>query len=116
MSLLNDALRKKSSENKNDRTGYSGRVQSAPPRMNGRRFSRICGLPLILGIIVFGAWHFWGSISAQTNSLIVAGNITKDVEINAPDPISEPDKDETKEDKHNVATLASAVEIAPVKK
>ena len=116
MSLLNDALRKKSSENKNDRTGFSGRAQSAPPKMNGRRFSRICGLPFILGIIVFGAWYFWGTISAQTDTPIVAGNIAKDVAINAPDPISEPDKDETKEDKHNVTTLASAVEIAPVKK
>ena len=77
MSLLNDALRKKTSEDKIRETGCLDQSHTSLRHVNGRKISRICGFPLLLGSLVFGVWYFWGSLSAQINSPIEAKSITK---------------------------------------
>jgi tetratricopeptide (TPR) repeat protein len=63
------------------------------------------------GILVFGAWYFWGSLSAQTDSPIVAKSITKDIEINESDPASEPEKDGKTADRPESDMLKSNGEL-----
>ncbi len=125
MSLLNEALRKKTSQDKIKEPGCLDRRPSAARKLNGRKISRICGLPFLVGSLVFGVWYFWGSLSAQMDSPIAANSISKDIEINESDLLSEPNKDD-KEDvepgpdiltpKGEITPLEEAVEIDTVKK
>ena len=114
MSLLNDALRKKTDENKSKDTGYLNRSQTALRNGKGGKFSRICGLPLLLGSLVFGAWYFWGSLSAQTGSPIAANSITKNIKTNESDLLSELKKDDKKEAEPKSDMLKPLGEITPV--
>ena len=90
MSLLNDALRKKTGEDKIDETGYLDQGHFAARKVNGAKFSRIWGVPLFLGSLVFGIWYFWGSLSAQTDSPITASSVTKNIELNESDLLQNP--------------------------
>ena len=114
MSLLNDALRKKTNEDKSKDTGYLDRSPSTLRNANGGKLSRICGLPLLLGSLVFGVWYFWGSLSAQIESPITASSITKDIEINESDLLSEPKKDDKEEAEPKSDMLKPIGEITPL--
>jgi tetratricopeptide (TPR) repeat protein len=125
MSLLNDALRKKTGEDEIKEPGYLDRRNAAPRKVTGRNISRICGLPLLLAGLVFGVWYFWGSLSAQMDSPIVARSISKDIEINESDLLSETNKDDKQEvepqsdmlkPKGEMTPLEEPVEIDTVKK
>lgn len=125
MSLLNDALRKKTSEDKIDETGYLGSGHSAARKVSGAKISRIWGVPLLLGGLVFAVWYFWGSLSAQIDSPIAASSITKNIKLNESDLLSEPNDDDKEEveskpdmlnPKGEIAPLEEAVEIDTVKK
>ena len=88
MSLLNDALRKKDSEdNKKDNP------QKVPPPLPPRkpqnmRVSRMAGLLLILGIFVIGAWYWWGSLYAQEELLRTAEVAPQNIELVNSAPIA----------------------------
>lgn len=114
MSLLNDALRKKTNENKSKETAYSDRSQTALHNVKGGKISRLCGFPLLLGSLVFGAWYFWGSLSAQMGSPMVASSISKDIEINESDLLSEPTEDAKKIVAPKPDILKPIGEITPV--
>ena len=87
MSLLNDALRKNTSEAKIKKTGYFDRSHASPPKKKGGQIYRICGLLLLLGGVVFGGWYFLGSLSAQVDSPVVVNRISKPIEIEASNSI-----------------------------
>jgi len=116
MSLLNEALRKKTNEDKRKETGYLDRRHSALYKVNGGKISRICGLPLLLGGLVFGAWYFWGSLSAQIGSPIAASSTTKDIKIDESDLLSELKKDDKEEVRPESDILKPSGEITPVEK
>ena len=88
MSLLNDALRKNTSEAKIKKTGYFDRSHASPPKEKGGQIYRICGLLLLLGGVVIGGWYFLGSLSAQVDSPVVVNRISKPIEIEASNSIS----------------------------
>ncbi len=88
MSLLNDALRKNTSEAKIKKTGYFDRSHASPPKEKGGKIYRICGLLLLLGGVVFGGWYFLGSLSAHVDSPVVVNRISKPIEIEASNSIS----------------------------
>ena len=88
MSLLNDALRKNTSEAKIKKTGYFDRSHASPPKEKGGKIYRICGLLLLLGGVVFGGWYFLGSLSAQVDSPVVVNRISKPIVIEASNSIS----------------------------
>ena len=114
MSLLNDALRKKTNENKGQETGYLDRSHATLRNVNGGKISRVFGLPLLLGSLVFGVWYFWGSLSAQIQSPITATSSTKDIKINESDLLSEPAKDDKEEVEPKSDMLKPIGEITPV--
>ena len=113
MSLLNEALRKKTSEDKIKEPGYLDRRPSALRNVKGRKISHICGLPLILGGLVFGVWYFWGSLSAQIDSPIAASSFSKDTKLNQSDLLLEPNKDDKKEVEPESDMLKPIGEITP---
>ena len=115
MSLLNDALRKKTGENNKKEAGYTDQRHFAQRKVNRAKFSRILGLPLLLGSLVFGTWYFWGSLSAQTDSPITANIVSKDIEVNESDDSSEPDKIDREEVKLEFDTPKPIGEISPLK-
>jgi tetratricopeptide (TPR) repeat protein len=88
MSLLNDALRKNTSEAKIKKTGYFDRSHASPPKEKGGKIYRTCGLLLLLGIVVVGGWYFLDSLSAQVDSPVVVNSISKQIEIEAASSIS----------------------------
>ena len=90
MSLLNDALRKNTSEAKIKKTGCFDRSHASPPKDKGGQIYRICGLLLLLGGVVFGGWYFLGSLSAQVDSPVVVNPISKPIEIEAASSINKP--------------------------
>ena len=114
MSLLNDALRKKTSDDNKKETGYLDRRHFAQRDVNGGKISRIFGLPLLLGGLVFGIWYFWGSLSAQTNSPVAASSISKDIENNESSLHSALKKDEIEEVESESDMLKPQGEITPV--
>ena len=92
MSLLNDALRKRTDEDKIKEAGRTETINFVSRKVNSEKFSRTFGLPLLLGGLVFGVWYFWGSLSAQTDSPIAASIVSKDIEITDSDLFTEPSK------------------------
>lgn len=115
MSLLNDALRKKTGENNIKEAGYTEQRHFAQRKVKGAKYSRIFGLPLLLGSLVFGAWYFWGSLSAQTDSPITANIVSKDIEVNESDDSSDPDKIDEEKVKPELDTPKPLGEITPLK-
>jgi Flp pilus assembly protein TadD len=111
MSLLNDALRKRTGEVKEKKAGYFDQRTFAKRNVNERKISRIYGLPLILGCVVFGVWYFWGSLFAQTDTPIVVNSIPKDIEIVESDLLTDPNKEEREEVKNEFNTLKPIGEI-----
>ena len=87
MSLLNDALRKNTSEAKVKKAGYFDRSHASPPKKKKGKIYRICGLLLLLGGVVFGGWYFLGALSAQVDSPVVVNRISKPIEIEASNSI-----------------------------
>jgi tetratricopeptide (TPR) repeat protein len=85
MSLLNDALRKKTGEDKIKETGYTESITFAKPKDSKAKLFRILGLPFLLGVLAIGGWYFWGSLSAQVDSPIAAEVVSKHIEENDPD-------------------------------
>jgi tetratricopeptide (TPR) repeat protein len=81
MSLLNDALRKNTSEAKIKKTSHFDRGHTSPTKEKKGQIYRICGLLLLLGGVVFGGWYFLGSLSAQVDSPVVVNRISKPIEI-----------------------------------
>ena len=88
MSLLNDALRKNTSEAKIKKAGYFDRSHASPPKEKGRQSYRICGLLLLLGGVVFGGWYYLTSLSAEIVSPVVVNRISKPIDIEATSSIS----------------------------
>jgi Flp pilus assembly protein TadD len=115
MSLLNDALRKKTGENNIKEAGYTEQRHFAQGKVNGAKFSRVFVLPLLLGSLVFGAWYFWGSLSAQTDSPITASIVEKDIEENEFDDFSDPDEIDKQEVKPGFDMPRPIGEISPLK-
>jgi tetratricopeptide (TPR) repeat protein len=89
MSLLNEALRKNTSEAKTKKTGYFERSHTSPPKEKGEKIYRIWGLLLLLGGVVFGGWYFWGSLFAQIDSPVVVNRISNQTEVEGSNSISE---------------------------
>ena len=123
MSLLNDALRKNTSEAKIKKTGYFDRSHASPPKKKGGQIYRICGLLLLLGGVVFGGWYFLGSLSAQVDSPVVVNRISKPIEIEASNSIStETQKKEAVpaadmlKPKGELTLLAEPDKLEPIKK
>lgn len=114
MSLLNDALRKKTSEDKIDETGYLDPGHSAARKVSGVKISRIWGVPLLLGGLVFAVWYLWGSLSAQIDSPIAASSITKNIKLNESDLLSEPNDDDKEEVEPEPDMLRPKGEITPL--
>jgi Flp pilus assembly protein TadD len=122
MSLLNDALRKKTSEDKIKETGYTESISFAKPKASKAKLFRILGLPLLLGVLAFGGWYFWGSLSAQIDSPIAAKVVSKNIKENDPDRLPEPPKEnmvdltpelERPEPIGEISPLETPVEIEP---
>ena len=113
MSLLNDALRKRTNEDKGKEPGFIDRRHFVKQHVNGRKISRIFGLPLLLGSLVFGGWYFWGTLSAQIDSPIAASNISKDINVNKSNHIAELNKDHIEEIAPEPEMLKPLGEITP---
>ncbi len=122
MSLLNDALRKKTGEDKVKESGYTESISFAKPKASKARLSRILGLPFLLGVLAFGGWYFWGSLFAQLDSPIAAKVVSKNITENDPDHLPESPKErmvdltpelETPEPIGEISPLETSVEIEP---
>jgi Flp pilus assembly protein TadD len=125
MSLLNDALRKSTSEAKIKKTGYFDRSHASPPKEKRGKIYRICGLLLLLGTVVVGGWYFLGSLSAQVDSPVVVNSISKHIEIEAASSISKTTGTHKKEvtpasdmptPKGEFTLLAEPDKLEPIKK
>ena len=125
MSLLNDALRKKTGEDKIKETGYTEPISFAKPKVSKERLSRTLGFPFLLGVLVFGGWYLWGSLSAQTDSPIAAKVVSKNIEENNHDLLPEPPKESMVDLSSElempipigeISPLETPVEIKPKKK
>lgn len=92
MSLLNDALRKKTSKVKIKEAGNFYQNHTTPRNVNRRNIFGICGLPLLLTGLVFGIWYLWGALYAQIDTPIAASTISKDIKITEPDLDPHPSK------------------------
>ena len=97
MSLLNDALRKKSSETKKNENVHVVRKKSVSPKFNGVKISRICGLLLLFSILVYGAWYLLASSSAQVDAPISSNAAQHNIELNTSIPVSDLENDRKKE-------------------
>lgn len=124
MSLLNEALRKKSSEiKKTDNLDFI-RKQPTSHQFNRKNLSRISGGLLILSCLILGAWYFLGSLSARENMPIAANSAAEVIERNESNPISEPKENHTEKvepesiiEKPNadISPLQEFAKIEPVK-
>jgi tetratricopeptide (TPR) repeat protein len=88
MSLLNDALRKNTSEAKIKKDGYFDRSHASPPKEKRRHIYRICGLLLLLGGVVFGGWYYLASLSAEVDSPSAVNRISKPIDTEVTSSIS----------------------------
>jgi Flp pilus assembly protein TadD len=122
MSLLNDALRKKTGEDKIKESGHTESISFVKPKVRKAKLSRILGLSFLLGVLVFGGWYFWGSLSAQIDSPIAARQVSRNIEKNDPDHLPEPPKEKmvdvtpeykTPEPIGEISPLETPVEIEP---
>ena len=125
MSLLNDALRKKSGEAKTKDTGYLNRSDRASHNGYRKKFFRIGGLSVLLGSLIIGVWYLWGSISAQVNPPAAANSIREDIKKGASNDSAQKTSQESQEGtkpesgvlkpKGDIAAPEKPVEIAAIK-
>ena len=114
MSLLNDALRKRTSEITTKEANNFDRIHPAPRNVDRRKVSHIFGLPLLLAGVVFGIWYLWGASFARLDSPIAASTISKKIKITKSDLEPAPNKDVgQKAEKESVMPKPKG-EIAPL--
>ncbi|MBT8369348.1 MAG: tetratricopeptide repeat protein [Deltaproteobacteria bacterium] len=114
MSLLNDALRKKNSEDQK-----KDNPQRVPPPLPARaakrlRISRIVGLLLIGGIFVIGVWYVWGSLYPQEKSALTAARVPQNIEIDTSNPIAKNSAYYPKEPEYKTKAPEPIREITPL--
>ena len=114
MSLLNDALRKNSSEAKTKRPGYFDQSHLPPRKVSRGRIYRIGGLIFLLGGVLFGGWYFLGSLSAQVDPPVGVSSVLKHVEVEAENSISKLTENHKTEIEPSSDVLALKGEITPL--
>jgi tetratricopeptide (TPR) repeat protein len=90
MSLLNDALRKKSREAKKTENLELMPRQPTAHKSRRPRLAMATGLLLLCGSLSLGAWYLWGSLIGQVDARVATRHATGQTPNPAADPQAEP--------------------------
>jgi tetratricopeptide (TPR) repeat protein len=113
MSLLNDALRKKSREIQKTESVEDLRTQPAARQSKRAKLALAAGLLLLCGSLTLGAWYLRESLPGQVDARIAPKVALQDLDLQKSNPASDPQVD--LQEKGEPASIApqSITKIAP---